>query len=641
MFDFVRNNKRVMQGLLLVLIVPSFVLVGVESYQNRGDAAAGVATVAGQKVTQQEWEEAQRRQIDQARQMMGEQFDQKLFDTPEAKQAVLNNLVAERAINAEIARSNMTVSDAALARQIADIPGLRKPDGSFDMEQYKSLLAAQGMTPAMFDQRMRRDLTVQQLAGSIQLTAFAPRTVSTRLSDINDQEREVQELLFPVAQYLPQVKVTDEMVKAYYDKNAALFTVPEQVKAEYVVLDADAVASQVQVSDAEITDYYNKNLKAYTTPEQRTASHILINLARDAKPADQAAAKAKAESVLAEVRKNPANFAEIARAQSQDPGSAASGGDLGVVEKGAFVKSVEDAIYALKEGETSGLVQSEFGYHIIKLTSLKPAQQKPLDAAKDEIAADLKKQKMSKKYSEMAEVFTNMVYEQSESLKPVADKLGLKIETVDALTRKPNPALASAPFNNEKFLAALFGTDAVKNKRNTEAIEVSPSVLISGRVVEFKPASKRPLAEVDAQIRQRVTLEEAARMARAAGEQKLAAAKASGDATGFGAPTTVSRTKQPAINTTAAIAVLKADVSKLPAYVGVEVPGQGYGVYRIGKVAQPAQPDAARRTQEKEQIANLVGQAEMYNFIEALKAKAKAKVNVNPAQLGARTDDAQ
>ena len=641
MFDFVRNNKRVMQGLLLVLIVPSFVLVGVESYQNRGDAAAGVATVAGQKVTQQEWEEAQRRQIDQARQMMGEQFDQKLFDTPEAKQAVLNNLVAERAINAEIARSNMTVSDAALARQIADIPGLRKPDGSFDMEQYKSLLAAQGMTPAMFDQRMRRDLTVQQLAGSIQLTAFAPRTVSTRLSDINDQEREVQELLFPVAQYLPQVKVTDEMVKAYYDKNAALFTVPEQVKAEYVVFDADAVASQVQVSDAEITDYYNKNLKAYTTPEQRTASHILINLARDAKPADQAAAKAKAESVLAEVRKNPANFAEIARAQSQDPGSAASGGDLGVVEKGAFVKSVEDAIYALKEGETSGLVQSEFGYHIIKLTSLKPAQQKPLDAAKDEIAADLKKQKMSKKYSELAEVFTNMVYEQSESLKPVADKLGLKIETVDALTRKPNPALASAPFNNEKFLAALFGTDAVKNKRNTEAIEVSPSVLISGRVVEFKPASKRPLAEVDAQIRQRVTLEEAARMARAAGEQKLAAAKASGDATGFGAPTTVSRTKQPAINTTAAIAVLKADVSKLPAYVGVEVPGQGYGVYRIGKVAQPAQPDAARRTQEKEQIANLVGQAEMYNFIEALKAKAKAKVNVNPAQLGARTDDAQ
>jgi len=627
-----------MQGLLLVIIVPSFVLVGLESYQDRGDAAAGVATVAGQKVTQQEWEEAQRRQIDQARQMMGPQFDQKMFETPEAKQAILNNLVAERAINAEIAASHMTVGDAAIAKQISDIPGLRKPDGSFDMDQYKSLLAAQGLTPAMYDQRLRRDLTVQQLVGSVQQTAFAPRSVAARLSDINDQEREVQELLFPVAQYLPQVKVTDAMVKAYYDKNAQLFSIPEQVKAEYVVFDADAVASQVQVSDAEVTDWYTKNLKNYTTPEQRQASHILINLARDAKPADQAAAKAKAEAVLLEVRKNPANFAEIAKAQSQDQGSAPAGGDLGVVEKGAFVKPVEDAIYALKDGEVSNLVQSEFGYHIIKITSLKPAAQKPLAEAKDEIAADLRKQKMSKKYSEMAEIFTNMVYEQSESLKPVADKLGLKIQTVDALTRKPNPALAAAPYNNEKFLVALFGTDAVKNKRNTEAVEVSPSVLISGRVVEFKPATKRPLAEVDAQIRQRVTLEEAARMARTAGEQKLAAAKAAGDATGFSAPTLVARTKQPTINTTAAIAVLKADVSKLPAYVGVEVPGQGYGVYRIGKVAQPAAPDAARRTQEAQQIGQLVGQAEMYNFVETLKTKAKAKVTVSPSQLGVRND---
>ncbi|MEX5745878.1 SurA N-terminal domain-containing protein [Massilia sp. X63] len=638
MFDFVRNNKRVMQGLLLVLIVPSFVLVGVESYQNRGDAAAGVATVAGQKVTQQEWEEAQRRQIDQARQMMGPQFDQKMFETPEAKQAILNNLVAERAINAEIARNHMTVGDAALAKTIAEVQSFRKPDGSFDMEQYKAALAAQGMTPAMFDQRLRRDLTVQQLSGSIQSTAFAPRSVTQRLSDINDQEREVQEMLFPIAQYLPQVKVTDAMVKAYYDKNAQLFTIPEQVKAEYVVFDADAVAGQVQVSDAEIGEYYNKNLKAYSTPEQRTASHILITVARDAKPADQAAAKAKAEAVLAEVRKNPANFAEIAKAQSQDPGSAPAGGDLGVVEKGAFVKPVEDAIYALKEGETSGLVQSEFGYHIIKLTALKPAAQKPVDAAKEEIAADLKKQKMSKKYSEMAETFTNMVYEQSESLKPVADKLGLKIETVDGLTRKPNPQLGQAPFNNEKFLAAIFGVDAVKNKRNTEAVEVSPSVLISGRVLEFKPATKRPLAEVDAQIRQRVTLEEAARLAKAAGEQKLAAAKASGDATGFGAPTVVSRTKEPSINTTAAIAVLKADATKLPAYVGVEVPGQGYGVYRIGKVSQPAAPDANRRKQEAQQISGLVGQAEMFNYVEALKAKAKAKINVQPSQLGVKND---
>lgn len=637
MFEFIRTHKRWMYGILLLLIIPSFVFVGMESYQS-SDGGAGVATVDGQKITQQEWEDAQRRQIDQARQMMGAQFDQKLFETSEAKQAILNNLVAERAINAEISRAHMSVSDATLQKTIMDIQQFRLPDGGFDMEGYKAALAAQGMTPEMFDQRLRRDLAVQQLSGAIQATAFAPRSVANRLSDINDQEREVQELVFPIAAYLPQVKVTDAMVKAYYDKNAQLFQIPEQVKAEYVVFNASTVESQVAVTDAEVTDYYNKNLKNYTTAEQRSASHILITMSRDADAATQAAAKKKAEAVLLEVRANPDNFAAIAKANSQDPGSAQSGGDLGVVEKGLFVKSVEDSIYALKEGETSGLVQSEFGWHIIKLTGIKPSSQRSLDDAKADIAAELKKQKMSTKYTELAGVFSETAYDQSESLKPVADKLKLQIQTADNLTRTPNPALGDAPINNAKFLAALFSTDSVKNKRNTEAVEVAPSVLVSGRVVEFRPASKRPLAEVDAQIRQRVTLEEAGRLARAAGEAKLAAAKASGDATGFAAPVSVSRTKEPAINQAAAIAVLKADVTKLPAYVGVEVPGQGYGVYRIAKVSQPATPDAARRKQESDQIGQLVGQQQMYDYVEALKSKAKVKINVQPTELGANND---
>jgi len=632
MFDFVRNNKRVMYGVLALLIVPSFIFVGVDSYQNRGDSAAGVAEVDGRSITQQEWDDAQRRQIDQARQQLGPQFDQKMFDTPEAKREVLENLVAERAVNAAIARNHLTVSDQAIFKAINEIQGFRKPDGSFDMDQYKAALAAQGMTPEMFDARMRRDMAIQQLAGSVQATAFAPRSVASRISDINDQEREVQELLFPIAAYLPQVKVTDEMVKAYYDKNAQLFQIPEQVKAEYVVLDQAAVESQVSVSDAEVEQFYKANEKRFVTPEQRTASHILITKAPGAKPAEEAAAKAKAEAVLAEVRKNPADFAAIAKAQSQDPGSAGQGGDLGVVEKGLFAKPVEDAIYSLKEGEVSGIVASEFGFHIIKVTAIKPSQQKPLEAAKAEIADELKKSKLSKKYSELAESFNDIVYEQSDSLKPAADKLGLQIHTVDGLGRKPNPALGAEPYNNEKFLAALYSTDALKNKRNTEAVEVAPAVLIAGRVVEFKPAAKRPLAEVEAAIRQRVTQEEALRLAREAGEAKLKAAKASGDAAGFGEVKVLSRTKEPVINTAAALAVFKADVTKLPAYVGVEVPNVGYGVYRIGKVSQPAQVDQARRAQEAQQINGLVGQAELYNFVEAVKVKAKAKIHAAAAK---------
>lgn len=636
MFEFIRTHQRLMQFFLLLLIVPSFVLVGISRYGERGGADNGVATVDGRNITQQEWEQAQRREIDQARQQMGARFDQKMFDTPAAKQAVLDNLVAERSVNAEVARQNLTVSDAALQKAILEMPGFRKPDGSFDMDQYKAALAAQGMTPEMFDTRMRHDMAVQQLAGSIQGTAFAPRSVSGRLSDLNAQQRQVQEVLFPAANYVAQVKVTDDMVKAYYDKHPDQFQVPAQVKAEYLVLDPAAVEKTVTVSDAEVADAYNKNKSHFVTPEKRNASHILITVAKDAKPADEAAAKAKAEAILAEVRKNPNDFAKIAKAQSQDPGSAELGGDLGTIEKGVFAKPVEDAIYSLKDGEISGLVRSEFGYHIVKVTKIIPAAQETLDQAKPAIVAELKKQKLSDKYSELADTFSNTVYEQSDSLKPAADKLGLTVQTVDGLTRTPNPALGDSPVNNEKFLKAIFSNDALVNKRNTEAVEVAPSTLVSGRVVEFKPASKRPLADVEADIRKRVTQEEAARLARQAGEAKLAAAR-NGDASGFGDTKTVSRTSQPTIDPTAAAAVLKADVSKLPAVVGVELP-TGYGVYRITQVSQPAQVDQDRRKQDAEQISRVVGLTELTSFIDALKHKAKAKINVKAADLGAKSD---
>jgi peptidyl-prolyl cis-trans isomerase D len=608
----------------------------VSSYESRGGGANSVATVDGQAITQQDWEAAQRSQMDRYRQQLGPQFDPKMFETPEAKQAILDNLVAERSIGREIAKEHMTADDASVQKAILDIPTFRNPDGSFNKETYLAVLQSQGMSPQIFEARMRHDMAVQQLAGSIQATAFAPRSVTSRLSDINDQEREVEEIIFPVAEYAAKVNVTPDMVKAYYDKHPEQFQVPEQVKAEYVVFDPAAVESQVSVSDAEVADFYNKNQKRFTTQEKRNASHILIATKKDASPADVAAAKAKAAQVLAEVRKNPNDFARIAKANSQDPGSAELGGDLGTVEKGVFVKPVEDAIYALKEGQVSDLVQSEFGFHIIKVTSVKPASQKTLEEAKPEITAELKKQKMSKKYTELAELFSNTVYEQSDSLKPAADKLGLKVETVDGLTRTPNPALGPQPFNNPKFLAKLFEVDSLKNKRNTEAVEVAPSTLVSGRVVEFKPASKKPLPEVEAQIRQRVTQEEAMRLAKQAGDAKMAAAKASGDAAGFGEPKVLSRATQPTINPAAAMAVMKADAGKLPAFVGVEVPGQGYGVYRISKVSQPAAPDQARRKGEADQITQVLGQSEMYNYIEALKHKAKAKVTVKAADLGAK-----
>jgi peptidyl-prolyl cis-trans isomerase D len=626
MFDFIRTHQRLMQFVLLLFIFPSFAFFGLEGYTRFNEGNNAVAKVAGTSITQQEFDAAQREQMERIRQMFGGQFDPAMLDTPEARQGVLDGLIAQRVIAAEATSNRLSVSDQALQQTILGIPGIIGQDGKFDSERYKSLLAAQGMTPAMYEARLRQDLTMQQVSGSVQDTAFAPKTVASRLSDLNDQERTVQETVFKTGDYASQVKVTDEMLKAYYEKHAKQFEVPEQVKAEYAVLNSDAVAAQINVSDADIKAYYDQNAARYSEEEQRRASHILIKADKSASAADKAAAKEKAEKLLAQVRKNPADFAKLAKENSQDPGSAERGGDLDFFGKGMMVKSFEDAAFKLKQGEISDVVESDFGYHIIQLTAVKPAVVKPLEEVKSQIAADIKKQLAAKKFTEMAEQFTNLVYEQSESLKPVVDKLGLKIETAVGLTRTPNPAAApTALYNNPKFLSALFSDEAIKNKRNTEAIEVAPSTLIAGRVLEHKPVAKRPFEEVQAVVRERVVQEEAAALAKKAGEAKLAAAK-SGDNAGFGEAKTVSRTKAQSVNQAALPAIMKADATKLPAYVGVDLGAQGYGVYKVTKVGQPANPDTTRRAAEQQQIAGTLAQQEAFAYLEVLKKKAKVEI---------------
>lgn len=627
MFEFIRTHQRLMQLVLLLLIFPSFAFFGLESYTRMSGGDNAVAKVAGQSITQQEWDTALRDQMERFRQMFGARFDPKMFDTPQVKQEILDNLIAQRALAVEVSRLHLTVPDQALQQAILEIPGLIGPNGKFDGARYKELLAMQGMTPAMYEARLRQDLTLQQLNSSIQATAFAPKTVAARLSDLNDQERVVQQMLINASDYVSEVKVTDDMLKTYYEKNGQQFTIPEQAKIAYVVLDTKALAAQTAVSDDDIKSYYEQNAQRYTTEEQRRASHILIAVKKDASAAEKAAAKAKAEALLAEVRKNPASFAKVAKENSQDPGSAEMGGDLGFFGKNAMVKPFEDAASKLKPGEISDLVQTDFGYHIIQLTGIKPATAKPLAEVKDEITAEIKKQLVGKKFSEMAEVFGNTVYEQADSLKPVADKLKLTIQTASNVTRTPNPALpAGVPYNDPKFLKALFTDDVIRDKHNTEVVEVAPNTLIAGHMIEHTAASKRPFDEVRADIRERVTRREAARLAEENGKSKLASLKDKDAASGFGPEKTISRTKNAELDPQAVTTIMKADVRKLPAYVGVELADGNFAIFRIAKVMQPANVDAARRQAQQQQVDNALAQEEMAAYIDAIKAKAKVEI---------------
>jgi peptidyl-prolyl cis-trans isomerase D len=372
MFDFIRTHQRLMQFLLLLFIFPSFAFFGLEGYSRLTDDN-GVAKVAGQTITKEEWDAAHRQQLERMRQVYGNQFDSKIFDSPQARRAILDNLIAQRALGAEVVASKLVVPDQALQQSILQIPGLTKPDGSFDNEQYRVLLAAQGMTQKSYEAGLRREMALQQLNAAIQTTAFAPKTVAENLSSLNDQERTVQMLNFKPDSYAGQVKVTDDMLKAYYDKNGARFETRNRPTSNTWCWMPPPWPPRPAVTDDDIKAYYEQNQKQYATEEQRRASHILITVKKDASAADKAAAKTKAEGLVAQLRKNPGDFAKLAKANSQDPGSADNGGDLGYFNKGAMVKPFADAAFSLKQGEISDPVESDFGYHVIEVTGIKPA----------------------------------------------------------------------------------------------------------------------------------------------------------------------------------------------------------------------------------------------------------------------------
>ncbi len=636
MFEYIRTHNRLMQGLLLLLIFPSFVFFGVSSLRD-SVSNNSVASVAGQSISQQEFDQALRGKLDQIRQQYGPDFDAQLLNTPEQRKNILDDLVLRKVLTNEVNQVHLGVSDLALKKNLDEILQISDQMPNYK-DTYRSMIKQRGMSVNGFEDAVSQDMKVMQLVNGVQNSALTSKTVLERIALITEQEREVQTLSFKSKDFANAAKPTEAMEKAYYEKNKAQFEVPEQISAEYVMLSADSLAEQVTVSDAEVAALYEKNRekKLYSTEEQRSASHILLSLQKDASAAETKAVKDKAESLLAQLKKNPESFAKLATENSQDPGSAAKAGDLGFFGRTTMVKPFADTAFTLKKGEISGLVQTDYGLHIIRLNEIKAAGDKSLDEVKPELMAELKKQKASKAYSEAAEIFTSMVYEQPDSLKPVADKLKLKIERLDNLHRLPNPALPKTMIaNNEKFLKAIFSDEAAVKKHNTDATEIAPTTLVSARVLEHKAATVKKFEDVRSLITISLIQSQAQSLAQSAGEAKLKALKAADSAEGFSTAQTITRTKKVDIPNELLMAALKADVQKLPAFVGVKV-ADGFEIVRIGKVS-PGTPDKTRRDGDARQINNIVANHDVSVFLEAV--KQRTKVVVNEAQLNAKRPD--
>ncbi|MGH8821397.1 MAG: SurA N-terminal domain-containing protein [Rhodoferax sp.] len=627
MFEAIRKHSKIVMGLLFLLIIPSFVLFGIQRRNN--EEAQTVATVDGQDITQSEWDNAHRNEVERLRASMPT-LDAKLLDSPQARYATLERIVRDHVLAAAARASGLYTSDQRLAQALEENPtvaSLRKPDGSLDMDRYKQLLAAQGMTPAMFEAGVRSDLSTRQVMEGVTGTSFATSAQTDVALNAFLEKREVQVARFDTADFAPKVTLTDADLEAYYKANQALFQAPEQASIEYVVLDLDTVENSMTLNPQDVKTYYDQNAARLSGPEERRVSHILIAVPKDATPEVRAKAKAKAEELLAMVKKDPASFAEVAKKYSQDPGSAAKGGDLDFFTRDAMVKPFADAAFALKKGEISGVVETEYGYHIIKLTDIKDAKPRTFEEMKPQIEVTLKKQQAQSAFADAADTFTNSVYEQADSLKPVADKLKLQIMTATNVTRKPAPGVTGV-LANPKFLDALFAPDSIDKKRNTQAVETSPNQLVSGRVTQYTPSHIRPFAEVKDNVRQRLLAVRGAALAKTEGMAKLAAWKADPSTAVLPPAVAVSRDQTKKLPGSVVEAILRADSTHLPSFIGVDLGAQGYVVAKIDKVIArvPSTGDAAM--QERTQFGQLVASAEAQAYYDLLKERFKATIKV-------------
>ena len=624
MFDLVQRNKRIIQIVLAIVLLP-FAFFGVDSYFRDSATGQTVAKVGDTEISEQEFQQALRERQEQLREMSGGRIDPSLLDSTELRVSVVETLIRRRVLLHHALRSGMTVNLDNIRAYIQQAPAFQGEDGKFSLARYEQILKGRNETAGMFENRVRQELLLGQLAEAYSATSVVPRTVAERVLRITEQQREISSALIPAQKFMQAVKLEEDAAKKYYDAHQDEFRVPEQVRVEYVTLSIDSMLPQIQVDPAEVKKYYDEHQRQFGVPEQRQASHILIAVDKSADAPAKQKAQAQAEQIYNDVKKNPASFADLAKKYSQDPGSAANGGDLGSFARGSMLKAFDDAVFNMKAGDISPPVESEYGYHIIRVTGITPGQARSLEQTRPEIEKELKKQVAGRQFAELAEKLNNTVFEQSESLQAAADLVKQAPRRSGWITRS---GAAEPQLNNPKLIQAIFSEDVRVNKRNTEAIETGPGTIVAARVAEHKPSSLRPFEEVNADITKKLTTQRANELAKQEGLRQLEELRqGKGVDLTWSAPQLVSRADPKGMNEALLRQAFKSDPRNVPSYTGVEGPDGGYMLLRVTRVVEPEKVDSAQQKALSEGLAQVAGEEQFGAYLSSLKQKAKIKLN--------------
>lgn len=612
-------QTKAAQVILALVLIP-FALFGIDSYLNQAGNNLSIAKVDGYKIALPEYNRA----IENVRNRMmseGKKVDPAMFDSFEFKESVVDGLITKQLINNDIKKSQFKITDQQLSQYIIGMPDFQK-DGKFSQELYDKVLQNNQLNPKKFEESIRNDLLIQQVRDGLQKLTFIPPNNLTETLKATSQQREVTVAEFKTKEYMAKANISEKDMQAFYDQNKSKFLAPEQVKAEFVVFSLTSILPSITVSEDEVKAFYKTNADKYQNQQQREASHILIAASKNAAPAEKAKAKAKAEDVLGQIKKNPKQFEELATKYSQDPESAKKGGDLGAFGRGMMVKPFDDAVFSMKVNEISGIVESDFGYHIIKLTKV-IGEGGGFDAIKPQIKAELIYQKAQDKYAALAEDFSNKVYEQSSSLDVVSKKFNLPIQKTDWISRNESDKF----FKNEALMNALYSKESIKDRRNTEAIEVTPNNLISARVVDYKAQSTKPFAEVKKSIEDYLKFEAAKKLVATEGEAALKSVNDASRKIDWQATVLVDRKNTKGLSQAVTNHAYKMPTDKLPSYSGFVDGNNGYVIVKVSKVAFPNDDNEENKKEFASSYTEALSSEYLSAYLKGLKAKSSVSVN--------------
>ena len=491
------------------LIVIPFAFFGIETFRTGGGDPT-VAKVGDQKITQQQFKAAYDQRLQQLQAMMGENFRQDMIDRPRFRQGVLDDMIQESMLRQHVRKAGYRAADAMVFESISAIPAFQQ-DGKFSGEAYRERLAAQGYTPARFEGQLRDSLVIDQMRDGILHSGFVAPAGAAQAFRLDEQQRTLAYAAFPAAKYLAQVEVDAAAIQKRYDDRKASYQSPERMKVAYLELSLEALPPVAAPTADYLHAIYDEQKKTrFSTVEERKLRHILVNFG-----ADQEAAKKHAAEIAEQLGKG-GDFAALARANSDDPGSKNSGGDLGWVRAGQMVPKFEAAANVLKKGEVSEPVETEFGWHVIQVQDIKEARTKAFEDA--EVQAELlsvyRKQDAEHRFKELSDKLEQTSFESPNSLDAAAKATGLAVQTSDWFTRDAGAGIGATP----PVRQAAFSEEVRQNGENSRPLPVGANHVVVVRKAEYEAPHPRTLEDVSAAIRDELKLEGA--RARAAAEAK-------------------------------------------------------------------------------------------------------------------------